>query len=198
VKGSLDALQLLLFGLAGGLAGVAATIPLIKKNLSRQKTGEMSATAAGPPASSPGHPSDRRPLNPCQDSGARVCAQRRAIGAPLPLILTGLQDAGAGGMALLAARALPLTLRRVARAVGRGVECAPAPTWPEGAKGRQPAPGAPQSPRTQASCRRLLRRLTVSACGARRFCMCRGQPRPGALRAPLMLVKKLLTPWRAC
>jgi hypothetical protein len=50
-------------------------------------------------------------------------------------------------MAPLAARAPPLTLQRVALAVGCGVECAPAPTWPEGAKGRQPAHGRATDPR---------------------------------------------------
>jgi len=44
--------------------------------------------------------------------------RRRALAADL----AGLQDAGAGGIAPLAARAPPRTLRRAARAVGHGVE----------------------------------------------------------------------------
>jgi len=42
-------------------------------------------------------------------------------------------------------RTPPLTLRRAARAVGRGDECAPAPTWPEGPKEGSRRPGAPRS-----------------------------------------------------
>jgi hypothetical protein len=90
-------------------------------------------------------------------------------------------------MAPLAARAPSLALRRVARAVGRGVECAPAPTWPEGAKGRQPAPQAPPFLTSlQASQLRATAALsTVSAAVARRSCMYGDQPRPGAPRAAL-------------
>ncbi len=44
------------------------------------------------------------------------------------------------GWPRLQRRAPPLTLRRAALAVGREGEWTPAPTWPEGAKGRQPAP----------------------------------------------------------
>ena len=49
-------------------------------------------------------------------------AKRRdaTVGRALARDLARLQDRGAGGMAPLAARAPPLTLRRAARAVGRG------------------------------------------------------------------------------
>ena len=66
-----------------------------------------------------------------------------------------------------------------------GFECAAAPTWPEGAKGRQPTPGAPWSPWRPASYEQSLRRSTASAVIARRYCMDGRQPRPGALCAPL-------------
>jgi len=90
-----------------------------------------------------GHPSDRRPLNPCQDSGARVplgSHSDASAASALARDLAGLQDAGAGGMAPLQA-APPMTWRRAARAVGRGVEFASAPTWPGGPKegSRRPA-----------------------------------------------------------
>jgi hypothetical protein len=98
----------------------------------------------------------------------------------------GLQNAGAGGMApLLQHRAPPLTLRRVVRTVGRGGEVRVGADVARRAKGRQPAPGASRSPWWPASYGRTLRRPIVSVATARRFCMCGGQPRPGALRAPL-------------
>ena len=65
-------------------------------------------------------------------------------------------------MAALAARAPLVTLRRVACAVGRGVGCASAPTWPEGAKGRQPAPRRTTFPWWPARCGPTARRLTLA------------------------------------
>jgi len=83
-----------------------------------------------------------------RSKGLRGAKRRDAtVGSALARDLARLQDRGAGGMATLAARAPLLTLRRVARAVGAaGIECASAPTWPEGAKGRQPAPPARHVP----------------------------------------------------
>lgn len=92
---------------------------------------------------------------------------------------------GARGMAALAARAPPLTLRRAARAVGRGIELR------DGAdvarRGQRKAAGAPRSPLWPASYGQRLRRSTVSAAVARRFRMDDGQPRPGVRSAPLKL-----------
>src|SRR5215469_16830278 len=114
--------------------------------------------------------------------GLRAATRRRRA---LAADLAGLQDAGAGGMAPLAARAPPLTLRRAARAVGRGMELRDDADVAR--RGQRKAAGARSVtvPSWPASCGRMLRRPTTSACGARRFCMCGGQPGPGALSAPL-------------
>jgi hypothetical protein len=107
--------------------------------------------------------------------------RRRALAADL----AGLQDAGAGGMAPLAARAPPLTLGRAAREVGRGVELRDGADMAR--RGQRKAAGARSVtvPWRPASCGRVLRRPYVNGRGARRSCMYSGQSRPGALRAPL-------------
>ena len=87
-------------------------------------------------------------------------------------------------MAPLAARAPPLTLRRAARAVGRGVECAPAPTWPEGPKEGSRRPRA-TVPLAASQLRADAAPPTVSACGRAALLHVRWPARPGALRAPL-------------
>jgi len=83
--------------------------------------------------------------------GKGMRAAMRAQRAPLPLILQGFRIEAPEGWPPHATRVPLLTLRRVARSVGRGVERAPAPTWPEGAKGRQPAPGRATFPRRPAN-----------------------------------------------
>ena len=102
------------------------------------------------PEFGPCHPSDWRPVNPCQDSAARVPKASRSdasVASALAADLAGLHDAGAGGMACLRDSA------RHCRCCGElperwlaGDECSPAPTWPARAKGRQPAPGASRFP----------------------------------------------------
>jgi hypothetical protein len=88
-------------------------------------------------------------------------------------------------MAPFADRAPPVTLRRAATYGRPGVECEPAPTWPEGAKGRQRAPRRVTFPWRPASCGRMQRRPRISGSVARRSYRDGGQARPGALRAPL-------------
>jgi hypothetical protein len=152
----------------------------------------------------PGHPSDWRLLNPCQDSGARVPQGSRSdasAASALARDLAGLQDAGAGGMAACVARAPPLPLRRGGHAVGRGGELCADADVARRAKGRQSAPGAARSPGGQPATGGC-RRPTVSAAIARRFCMSRrSAPARRALRA-LEVVEKVLTslgaPWAAC
>src|SRR5215467_3548560 len=65
----------------------------------------------------------------------------RAQGALLTASTQGFRMRAPEGWPRLQHCAPPLTLRRAARAVGRGGECAPAPTRPEGPKedSRRPA-----------------------------------------------------------
>jgi hypothetical protein len=86
----------------------------------------------------------------------------------------------------------PLTLRRVARAVGRGGERALTPTWPEGPKEGSRRPALRGCPWRPASCGRVLRRLAVS--GSARGAIPVRWPAP-ARRAPRALedVRKALT-----
>jgi hypothetical protein len=136
------------------------------------------------PATDPGHARTWPSLRLAHDEslprlagqGLRLRQQATRRGRALARDLARLQDRAPEGWPRLQSRAPPMTLRRTARAVGRGGECASAPTWPEGAKGRQPAPGAPRSPPWRpASYGRMLRRRTVSAAVARRFRMNGGQ-----------------------
>src|ERR1022692_3720492 len=75
-------------------------------------------------------------------------------------------------------------LWRDVRAVGAGAECAPTPTWPEEPKIGRGRPARHRPPGTAT----WLRTDTAPCSGprARRVALpkIRGQPRPGALRAP--------------
>jgi hypothetical protein len=117
--------------------------------------------------------------------GLRLRQQATRRRRALARDLARLQDRAPEGWPHLRSRAPLLTLRRAARAVGRGGECASAPTWPEGAKGRQPAPGAPRSPPGGQPAMGGCRVPKVSAAVARRFRMNGGQPWPGARSVPL-------------
>jgi hypothetical protein len=73
-------------------------------------------------------------------------AATRAQRALLTASTQGFRMRAPEGWPRLQQRAPPLTLRRAARAIGRGVECASAPTWPGGPKEGSRRPGAPRSP----------------------------------------------------
>lgn len=90
------------------------------------------------------------PLNPCQDSRSRVpkgsLATRR--GRALDRDLAGLQDEAPGGMATsCSSRTSADPYGGMSAGSAAGVECAPAPTWPEGPKigSRRPAHHGPPS-----------------------------------------------------
>ena len=93
---------------------------------------------------------------------------------------------------LLRHRAPPLALRRVARAVGRGVECAPAPTWPGGPKEGSRRPGASRFPGGQPTAGGRCAALQSAPPPRGALACCGGQPRPGAPRA-LEVVERVLT-----
>ena len=81
------------------------------------------------------------------------------------------------------------------RPVGRGGECAPAPTWPEGPKEGSRRPACHGSPDGQPAYGQKLRHSTVSAAVEPRFRVNGGQPRPGA-RSALEVVRRA-SPHRA-
>jgi hypothetical protein len=72
-------------------------------------------------------------------------AATRARRALLTASTQGFKMRAPEGWACLQHRAPPLTLRRAAHAVGRGRECASAPTWPGGPKEGSRRPGALRS-----------------------------------------------------
>jgi hypothetical protein len=134
------------------------------------------------------HPFDRRPLNPCAHSGPearRDGAATRAQRALLTASTQGFRMRAPEGWPLLQHRAPPLTLRRVARAFGCGVECAPAPTWPGEPKegSRRPARHGPpgDQPATGGRCAAIQSAPPSRGASASNG----GQPRPGARSAPL-------------
>ena len=144
----------------------------------------------------PGHPSDWRRLNPCQDSGARVA--RSAIAdapeaRPCPRSCKA-SGSGAGGMARsCSARAVADVAARCPDGGGPGTDCATAPTCPEGAKEGSRRPGAPAIPGYASQLRLVLRRQG-QRCGRGVLSRSADSPRPGARSAPLKLyVEQVLT-----
>jgi hypothetical protein len=128
----------------------------------RDDSGWLLQTAAIDPATlGPGHPSDRRRLNPCQDSRAGVAlalASDAPQARPCPRSCKA-SGSGAGGMAALAASRATADVAASNPSGGcTGAECAAAPTCPKGqrkaaAARRGAAPGDARRPRPNAACR---------------------------------------------
>jgi hypothetical protein len=118
----------------------------------------------------------------------------RVTRSALGVISAWLDTGAPGGWPALAARA-PGADRCGARPVRRaaGKTRAPTPPWPGGPKSGRRRPGAQRSPERRADDRPELRCVRVSIILAA-LSQERRPARPGALCAPLMLVKKFLTP----
>jgi hypothetical protein len=140
------------------------------------------------PALGPCHPRDRRRLNPCQDSDARVPKASRSdasVASALAADLAGLHNADAGGMARLRDparhrwRCGELPVRS-----GRGGESAQAPTWPEGPKEGSRRPARRGSPVVASQLRATPAPPAVSGCLARRY--------PGAVASRIRRAERAL------
>jgi hypothetical protein len=147
---------------------------------------------------SSGHPPYRRQPEPGKITRKGGRRPSRVTRSALARDLARLHTGAPGGWPALAARALGVD-RCGAEPVRRaaGTTRAPTPPWPGGPKSGRRRPGAQRfpakgRPMIGGSCAAFGSALIAAALATGS-----GQPGPGALRAPLKTLEKVLTAWRA-